>query len=75
MTKSLPSNLARPGGRPSPSRATSRGGEGDQVPVEKPSEAARLTKSLSSSFARRGRRPILGTSTSRDGADDQVPAG
>jgi hypothetical protein len=73
-TKSLPCNLARQSGRPSPYRATKRGEARDQVPTEKPCDPERSTKSLSSNLARQSEHPSPCLATSRGGADDQVLA-
>jgi hypothetical protein len=55
--KPLSSKSARRDIRPSPHRASLRGGASDQVPVERVYEAGRATKSPSSESARSGERP------------------
>ena len=68
----LLNDLVRRSGRPSPRRATLRGGASDQVPAERPYEAERSTKSPLSDPARRSGRPSPCRATLRGGSDDQL---
>jgi hypothetical protein len=72
--KSLPRNLARQSGQPSPYQATLRGRTGYQVPIEQPCEVKRMTKTLSSNLTRRSERQSPCRATLRGGAGVQVPA-
>jgi hypothetical protein len=73
-TKSLPTNLVRRSGQPSPHQADSWGKAGDQVPVEQPCDTERTTKYPLSRLERQRGRPSPCRESSRDGAVDQVPA-